>query len=334
MTNQISEHQSTRTFGKIISWAAFLTFDLIILGALVRATDSGLACPDWPLCYGQLAPAMDMQIFLEWFHRLSALILGGVLFAAVYQLFKNPLLRKKFSTQLFSAVALFLVQCALGGLTVLHYLDPTIVSFHLINAIGFFSVLLWTALSARQLTHASKQSSQLKIPRQTKTVLAVFTLIVFIQIIFGGAVSTNHAGLVCPDFPKCHGQWLPSGSFLINLQMFHRFIAFFLLAFALFINFMHIGVNFSAKLKLVIRSLPTLVLFQIFLGMINIYYYLPTWATVAHLANALVLFTLSLATTIILKLNEQKFDHHSPSSESALDQSGKTHQQFVTDTNQ
>ena len=34
----------------------FLTFDLVLLGAFTRLSDSGLGCPDWPGCYGHASP--------------------------------------------------------------------------------------------------------------------------------------------------------------------------------------------------------------------------------------------------------------------------------------
>ena len=52
-----------------------VTFCLIVLGALVRANDAGLACPDWPLCFGEVVPRMNVKIAFEWGHRVLA---GGV----------------------------------------------------------------------------------------------------------------------------------------------------------------------------------------------------------------------------------------------------------------
>jgi len=47
-------------------------FCLIVLGALVRAHEAGLACPDWPLCFGLLVPEMNLRVGFEWSHRVLA----------------------------------------------------------------------------------------------------------------------------------------------------------------------------------------------------------------------------------------------------------------------
>ena len=56
------------------------TWLLMAIVSATRVTNAGLACPDWPLCYGQLLPwqQMNLQVFLEWFHRLDAglLVIG------------------------------------------------------------------------------------------------------------------------------------------------------------------------------------------------------------------------------------------------------------------
>jgi cytochrome c oxidase assembly protein subunit 15 len=52
----MSRLMSMTLFRKLLVFAAFLTFDLIMFGAFVRITDAGLGCPDWPGCYGQITP--------------------------------------------------------------------------------------------------------------------------------------------------------------------------------------------------------------------------------------------------------------------------------------
>ena len=51
---------------------------LVVIGGATRVMEAGLACPDWPLCYGTLLPGrqMNAKVFLEWFHRLYAFIVG------------------------------------------------------------------------------------------------------------------------------------------------------------------------------------------------------------------------------------------------------------------
>ena len=51
---------------------------LIAIGSATRVMEAGLACPDWPLCYGTFLPLnhMNLRVFLEWFHRLDAFLVG------------------------------------------------------------------------------------------------------------------------------------------------------------------------------------------------------------------------------------------------------------------
>src|SRR5438552_4014624 len=100
------------------AWAtAAATFALLIIGSLVHATGSSLACPDWPLCYGQIFPKMEGGIFFEHGHRLAAaavIIATGGLCALVWKHRRERSLRALATL----AVGLVLVQAALGAITV------------------------------------------------------------------------------------------------------------------------------------------------------------------------------------------------------------------------
>src|SRR5437764_9978581 len=68
---------------RLAAIAAGLTIVLIVAGGVVTNTDSGLACPDWPTCYGSLVPRMVGNVAVEHTHRLIATAVGLLTVALV-----------------------------------------------------------------------------------------------------------------------------------------------------------------------------------------------------------------------------------------------------------
>ncbi|HEY9753345.1 MAG TPA: heme A synthase [Coleofasciculaceae cyanobacterium] len=152
MTNFVSKAQISpdeqRIRGRIRKFAlgmATETLFLMALGSATRVMNAGLACPDWPLCYGVLVPRqqMNLQVFLEWFHRLTAASMGlfAVALVALTWWYRPSLPRWTPWTALL-ALGLVVFQGILGGLTVTELLRFDIVTAHLGTALLFFIVLL------------------------------------------------------------------------------------------------------------------------------------------------------------------------------------------------
>jgi cytochrome c oxidase assembly protein subunit 15 len=208
-------------YRKLVFMTWFLTLDLIMFGAFVRLTDSGLGCPDWPGCYGHVTPigatahiegalkAMPYgavsfsKAWIEMIHRYAGSILGMLIIAIVFmawryrrQLGNSPIL----ATATLAEVCL---QGAFGAWTVTHRLMPLIVTTHLLLGISLLALMTW--LAAREKSHPPVE------PRRGAALpwMAVGLVLLFTQIALGGWVSTNYAALACMDFPTCHGQWLP-----------------------------------------------------------------------------------------------------------------------------
>ncbi|QKD82171.1 heme A synthase [Thermoleptolyngbya sichuanensis A183] len=124
---------------------AIATLILMAIGSATRVMNAGLACPDWPLCYGTLVPTqqMNLQVFLEWFHRLDASLIGllTMLLVGMSLWYRRSIPRW---LPWASAFALLLVvfQGVLGGLTVIELLRFDIVTAHLGTALAFFVTLL------------------------------------------------------------------------------------------------------------------------------------------------------------------------------------------------
>ena len=208
----------------------FLTFDLVLFGAFTRLTDSGLGCPDWPGCYGSASPVgaqvhitaaqtamptgpvTHSKAWVEMIHRYLATGVGVLILTLAAMTWWQRL------RQATSAVSpwwptLTLVwvclQGAFGALTVTMKLFPVIVTLHLMLGMGLLALLMVQAV------RYDGWQSRTVPPLLRKGLWLAFGLL-WVQIALGGWVSTNYAVLACPDFPTCHGQWVPE----MNMQGF------------------------------------------------------------------------------------------------------------------
>lgn len=168
---------------------AIATLLLMAVGSATRVMNAGLACPDWPLCYGQLVPTqqMNLQVFLEWFHRLDAALIG---LSAIALTGLSWWWRKDLPQWLpwASTFALFLIvfQGILGGLTVTQLLRFDIVTAHLSTALLFFCTLI--VIGAASIPFQSTGVSH----SLAKWGLAAVILVYF-QSLIGGLVASRWA---------------------------------------------------------------------------------------------------------------------------------------------
>lgn len=129
---------------------AIAVLGLMALGSATRVMNAGLSCPDWPLCYGQVLPSqqMNLQVFLEWFHRLVATAIGfttlTIFSVSIWQRRQLPLWLPK---AMGFAMLVVLWQGVLGGLTVTQLLRFDIVTAHLGTGLLFFMTLLTIAVA-------------------------------------------------------------------------------------------------------------------------------------------------------------------------------------------
>lgn len=165
------------------------TLLLMAVGSATRVMNAGLACPDWPLCYGQLIPSqqMNFQVFLEWFHRLDAGLIGlsTLALVAMSWWYRRELPPWLPWSALF-ALSLIVFQAVLGGLTVTEMLRFDIVTAHLGTALLFFSTLIVMGAS---LTPYQSTSAVGKLPWLALSA----TLLIYLQSLLGGLVGSRWA---------------------------------------------------------------------------------------------------------------------------------------------
>ncbi|WP_298615596.1 heme A synthase [uncultured Thermosynechococcus sp.] len=176
---------------RLVLLMTVFTLFLMAVGSATRVMDAGLACPDWPLCFGTLVPQMDLQIFLEWFHRLLATSLGllAIAFAGLSVAWRQAL-SPWVPYAAGAALCLVIVQGILGGLTVTELLRFEIVTAHLGTGLLFFCLL--TAITVGLAPFSGTGSA-----RWLRIVVQIAAICVYGQSLLGGLVSSQWAVHQC-----------------------------------------------------------------------------------------------------------------------------------------
>lgn len=216
MTNLLDKINIKYTLGASITFA----YLLMVMGTFVTSTGSGLACPDWPLCYGTVAPPLEVQVWIEWTHRLLGGLTGILVTLSTVVIVKRKLKIEK--TLMLITLGLLGCGVILGGIIVKTeaplletFTHTIIISSHLIFATLIISCLVFT------FRHIAGKA----VLPESQNFAILFPLI-YAQILLGILVRYSKATLACPDFPLCGGKVIPDFShFTIGLHFTHRVLA-------------------------------------------------------------------------------------------------------------
>jgi cytochrome c oxidase assembly protein subunit 15 len=206
-----------------------LCLGVVVLGGYTRLSDSGLGCPDWPGCFGHIAPTgsaehyatpLDVRkAWVEMIHRYLASTLG-LLIVVITALSVRARREPGVSLGL-SIVLLVLVvfQGILGMLTVTWLLKPLIVTGHLLGGLTTLGLLqwMWLGLRARRrpVDGYSVAAGNLLVNGGARARLwaSVALAALGVQIFLGGWTSSNYAAVACPDLPRCQNEWVPDANY-------------------------------------------------------------------------------------------------------------------------
>ncbi len=284
-----SSNDTSSEKGLALAWAALVcaVTALIMLGAGVRAFEAGLACPDWPLCFGEVIPEMNLEVAFEFSHR----VLAGAISLVFLFLARRTWPHSAMRTNVLVIAVLLTVQIVLGGLTVLELLAEWTVTSHLVTGNAVNASMLWLTLRLRDEGRSVERRA---VPRLGSFALIAAVALGFAQIVFGGLVSSSYAGLACPEWPTCNGGlWVPTWNGTVGLHLLHRFNGYAFGAILLLGAFALRGTGWLGTLALGAAALAGA---QIAVGIANVLLALPEGVTILHsaLAACLVL-TLSAA---------------------------------------
>lgn len=280
---------------------AVATLILIAIGAVVRATGSGLGCPDWPTCHGGVVPPGDKQPIIEYTHRFVASAIGLMVIGTdvlAWRHYRHVPFTLWTATV---AVPLVIFQGVLGAITVWTELPPEVVGTHLLTAMLVLSCQLAAAISmyAEDPVRRERFAS---LPRDRATPLAkmAFVALVWMAAVLwvGGYMSESGASTACADWPTCNGlAMLPGADDQEITHMVHRYLAGGFVVFV--IPFVAMAWRRRAEIPWAGEAAVAaaiLYVAQVAVGALNVWYTFPDVLTVSHTAIASgVWFTLSAA---------------------------------------
>lgn len=255
-----------RAFAVAVVW----TLGLLFLGSVVHATESSLACPDWPTCYGSFFPEMTGGVFWEHLHRMVA---GGLvlLWLVASWLVREPARERPWMFRAAGGgVLILLVQSVLGGVTVLLELPDAVSTAHLGLAFVFLALAVVLA-TVSSPDWGRTPAKDLRALRSLRPWTVGAAALVFVQSVLGGWVRHRGAGLACPDVPLCLGSWVPSlDQELVVVHFAHRALGVGLgLALPAVAFLVHRRVR-SSKLRGLAWVVAGLVLLQVTLGFVSV----------------------------------------------------------------
>ncbi len=229
----------TRRFTRLAWAAATVTYLLIVLGAIVRITGSGMGCGEhWPLCNGRLFPPLDdLGTLIEWNHRLAAALVSVfvVALAGYAWWLKRGVGRGAWGVShraAFVAIGLLVLQVAIGAITVKLSLPPWTVILHLGTAMLLLAALLM-ATRGRRLTPGASRGIQGAPSSPRSRAGLVAAALGFVTVLLGALTANLGAASACLGFPLCNGEILPDGNYLEHIHWTHRLLAYTLFGYTL-----------------------------------------------------------------------------------------------------
>ena len=291
----------TITYKVVALLSLVVSFIQIALGGFVRASESGLGCPDWPLCHGKIIPPFEFHTLIEYSHRLNGSLLGILVAVLLILCIMRYRRDKQLMLANYAAFTLVVSAGILGGITVITELAWWIRLIHL-GIAQFLAACLMYITYKFAFDNLSNDYSYLNPIRAWKWKKILCVSLVFLLIVSGSYMVGIGASSSCSSWPLCKGLSIPDGM-SYQVHMGHRYISVVTLA---FVGYISIELMIHAKgnklIKRVTHSALGLLGIQIILGAVTVWSGFSSHMKVTHLSVA----TLVWLSVILMSLVAEK----------------------------
>jgi heme A synthase len=293
---------------RLVLATAIATFVLIVVGGVVRVSDSGLGCGPagsgfhgWPFCNGDVVPGVDLNSIVEYTHRVLAAVVGFMILAIFVMAWRR---QRQYLAPAAGLLFLVVAQGALGGATVEENLEEVYVAAHLCLAMLLLGglIYLYRGVSGAKATSGG--------PRMRPLAIAA-SVAVLCTIVAGGYMAgTQNYGRAdyqlgdgahhaCgKEFPTCNGEFMPFGKAeLVDIHLTHR--AFMYVA-ALLVTSLVVVALRRGVLTRYAWALAGLLVVQILVGALNVWLDEYELLILLHLALGTLLWAATLGMTLAL----------------------------------
>jgi protoheme IX farnesyltransferase len=272
------------------------TLLLVTLGVIVRATDSGLGCPDWPFCYGQLLPALgDTKAWIEWLHRGVAAVLGVLILAQAILAFIDHRDRRSLLWPSIGAVVLVGFQAYLGRQTVLVGNTGDSVTAHLATSQALLGLLVYVLVRSFFPARIAGRGGS-----QRFTLLAALgAAATYALLLFGARVTAADAALIFPDWPLMGGTLFPPLTEVTTTHVLHRWVAIVvgLIVAVIAVAALRTQRDHRAIVRLAV-SAAVLYIVQAVIGGLQVLTQLAAWTQTLHVALGATIWALMCALAV------------------------------------
>ena len=281
------------------------TLILIGVGVYVRATGSGLGCPDWPTCHGGIVPPHEQEALIESTHRFVAAFVGILVIATAVLAWRHFRGAPAVLWPAIAAVPLVGIQGVIGAITVWEELPAEIVATHLLLAMAILTVMAATALAmfneVRGGIPPEQRAAAWRVGQRAIVTLALFAAVVWI----GGYLGESGGSTACEGWPLCSGGVFPGADDQQITHMVHRYLAALLLIPLVWLVIAAWHERGTLRWGMhVARTAAVVYAAQVAIGALNVLYTFPDALTVTHTVLASVLW-LALSAAALLGYSAQ-----------------------------